>query len=69
MNVLKLKGRIVENGLTMEAVADKLGIDRTTLSRKLSEDTVKVSEARKLIELLKLTPEDAFAIFFTENIA
>lgn len=71
MNVLKLKGRIVEKGLTLEAVADSLGVDRSTLSRRLSDDGNKmtIGDARKLVDLLGLSPEDAVSIFFTENIA
>lgn len=44
VNVNKLKGKIVENGMTVSALAEKIGVDRATLYRKLSNngETMKV---------------------------
>ena len=35
VNVQKLKGLIVEKGTTQQAVADSIGIDRSTFYRKM----------------------------------
>ena len=50
MNVNKLKGKIVENGLNVSQLASYIGIDRTTLYRKLTSngDTLTISEAEKI---------------------
>ena len=38
VNVNKLKGKIVENGMTVSTLAEKIGVDRATLYRKLSNN-------------------------------
>lgn len=71
VNVNKLKGKIVENGLTINEVADMIGIDRSTLYRKIGNncDTLSIKEANKIVEVLKLTCEEAVSIFFASNVA
>ena len=56
MNVNKLKGKIVENGLNVSQLASSIGIDRTTLYRKLTSngDTLTISEAEKISKVLNL---------------
>lgn len=62
----KLKGKIVENGTNVEAVADFIGIDRSSMYRKLNNfDKITVGEAIKLKECLHLTDEEAIEIFLT----
>lgn len=71
MNVNKLKGKIVENGLNVSQLASSIGIDRTTLYRKLTSngDTLTISEAEKISKVLNLSMEDVNAIFFTDFVA
>lgn len=71
VNVNKLKGKIVENELTVEEVADKLGINRSTFYRKLnnSGETFLIKEADKLVNLLHLSASEATAIFFSQFVA
>lgn len=38
VNINKLKGKIVECGLNITELACKIGIDRTTLYRKINSD-------------------------------
>lgn len=66
VNINKLKGKMVEKGLSMQEVAKLLGVDRATLYRKLSNnaETMLVKEANALMEILELTPDEATAIFF-----
>lgn len=65
VNVNKLKGKIVENGMTVTALAEKIGVDRATLYRKLSNngETMLVKDANAIVSALHLTAEDALAIF------
>ena len=71
MNINKLKGKIVENGMTVEALAEKMGIDRSTLYRKMSNDgeTMLIKDANRILSVLNLTQQDAIAIFFSQFVA
>ena len=71
MNVNKLKGKIVEKGLSIKTLADIIGIDRATLYRKLSNngDTLLIREANSIVSALKLSPDEAVAIFFSSDVA
>lgn len=71
VNVNKLKGKIVENGMTVTALAEKIGVDRATLYRKLSNngETMLVKDANAIVSALNLTAEDALAIFFSQIVA
>ena len=71
MNVNKLKGKIVENGLNVSQLASSIGIDKTTLYRKLTSngDTLTISEAEKIARTLNLSMEDVNAIFFANFVA
>lgn len=71
VNVNKLKGKIVENGLTIATLAQKIGIDRATLYRKLSNngETMLIKDANAIISVLGLSAEEAMAIFFSQFVA
>ena len=71
VNVNKLKGKIVENGMTVSSLAEKIGVDRATLYRKLSNDgeTMLVKDANAIVSVLHLTAEDALEIFFSQVVA
>ena len=66
VNVNKLRGKIVENGLNMSTLAIKLGIDRSTLYRKVNSegDKLTIKEANEIVELLNLDSKEAMTIFF-----
>lgn len=71
VNVNKLKGKIVENGLTIATLAEKIGIDRATLYRKLSNngETMLIRDANAIISVLGLSADEAMAIFFSQFVA
>lgn len=71
MNVNRLKGKIVEQGLNVATVAEKMGIDRTTLYRKLNNkgETLTIREAQNLVKILEINSDEATAIFFGDNVA
>lgn len=71
MNLNKLRGKIVENELSIPKVAEILEIDRSTLYRKLNEngDKLTIKEANKIVKILHLSKEEAMAIFFKDYVA
>lgn len=66
VNIDKLKGKIVERKTTQEAVADSIGIDRSTFYRKMKNGGFKftVGEMQKIAEVIPLTVNEAVEIFF-----
>ena len=67
VKIAKLKGVIVEKSTTQEAVADMIGIDRSTFYRKMKNDgNFTLKEAKDIKEALKLTNAEAIDIFFAE---
>lgn len=71
VNVNKLKGKIVERGLSVSALAEKIGIDKATLYRKISEngDPLTIRDADKISEVLNLSKEEVNDIFFSQFVA
>lgn len=65
----KLKGKIVENGMTQEQLAELLGITIATINYKVNNKSeFKASEIKKLAETLHLTDEEVNAIFFADKV-
>ena len=67
MNTQMLKGKIVESGITQEAVADAIGMNRCTFYRKMKRkgNTFTVEEMNKIVQVVPLSREEAVLIFFT----
>lgn len=70
MNANKLKGRIVEMGLSIDKVASGIGINPATMYRKLNgESEFTRDEILALAQVLNLTDGDIISIFFTAKSA
>ncbi len=71
VNTNKLKGKIVENGMSVEELAEKIGIDRSTVYRKIgaSGESFTIREANLICKILKLDKQEAMAIFFSQYVA
>ncbi len=70
VNINKLKGKIVEKGLKVERVAELMGIDKSTLYRKLgNSENITIKDADKLVEILEISTDEATAIFFSQYVA
>lgn len=65
-NIAILRGKIVERCTTQEAVADAIGINRSTFYRKMRENgkNFTVEEVQKMAKILSLTGDDVMKIFF-----
>ena len=71
VNVNKLRGKIVEKGMTVNELADKIGIDRATLYRRLNTggESFLIREADAITKALSLNCDEATAIFFAQYVA
>ena len=70
MNIPKLKGKMVEKGLNVETLAAKIGVDKSTLYRKLNEcEKISIGDAQKIKLELDLTNDEAIDIFFGQTVA
>lgn len=71
VNINKLRGKIIENGLSVKDLADNLKMDRSTLYRKMNSegDTLTISDAEKISKILNLTLEEVNSIFFSDFVA
>ena len=65
VNINMLKGKIIENGLTVEKLANKLGINKSTLYRKFSQDGGSISIKEAYLIAKELNSEESMSIFFT----
>lgn len=64
MNISKLRGKIVEREINVEKLATMIGIDRSSLYRKLNNaEKITIGEARKMKEVLEMTNDEACEIF------
>lgn len=70
-NVDKLKGAIVEKRLTPEKVAEIIGIDKSTMYRKLNNggEDFTIKQADMIASALNLSGNEAQAIFFSQYVA
>ena len=64
MDLNKLKGKIVEKGWNVEMLAERIGVERSSLYRKLNNfEKITIGEAKKITVALELTNEEASYIF------
>lgn len=70
INTNKLKGRIVEKGLTQGDVAKALNLATPTVSQKINNvRAMSLEEAFKIAELLGISDDQFREYFFKEEIA
>lgn len=64
-NMNLLKGKLRERGMTQQELACKIGMDPSTLSRKLASDGLKftVGEMHEVAATLELSANECKAIF------
>lgn len=72
MNVAKLRGKMVEKGITQERMAENLEMSLSTFNRKINAEggqTFSIGDVQKMAEVLALTREEAESIFFPHDVA
>lgn len=68
MNATKLKNKIIANGLTIATTAELMGINKSTLYRKMSgREKLTVYDAVLLKDILGLTDLEALGIFLSRE--
>ena len=64
MDLNKLKGKIVERGWNVEKLAESIGVERSSMYRKLNNfEKITIGEAKRIATALNLSNEDASYIF------
>lgn len=68
-NINKLKGKIVERGMTQNALSNALRMSQSTLHRKIKEGGLgfSIGEIHRIAEILCLTQEETDEIFLQHN--
>lgn len=70
VNTNKIKGRIVELGMSNKVVAVTLGIALSTVSQKINNvRPMSLEEAEKLANLLNISANEFTRYFFTDFVA
>lgn len=68
MDANKLKAKMVTNGLTIATTADLMGINKSTLYRKMSgREKLTINDAVLLKDILGLTDLEALDIFLSQE--
>ena len=70
VNINKLKGKIVEQGMSIEDLAREIGVNKSTLYRKIQNkgETITIKEANLIRKALNLSGEEVIAIFFSDHV-
>lgn len=64
----KLRGKIVEKGLSQQELAVSIGIDRSTFYRKMKNGgDFSIGEVSKMSEAMNLTSQEAVEIFLSNK--
>lgn len=59
-----LKSKVVARGMTLGDLAVAIGINASTMTRKLKQGTFTRAEIYAISDVLQLTDEEVIAIFF-----
>ena len=66
VNINKLKGKIVEKDMSVETLAARIGINKSSLYRKLNNyEKITIGEAVKMKEALEMNDAEAYEIFLS----
>ena len=68
MNVIKLREKIKESGITFTALAQKTGMSRETLYNRLNNPNFRLSETVALAKALHLSEDERIEIFFDDKV-
>ena len=70
MKTYFIRARMIEKGLTYEAMAARLGISVSAFQKKMSGKTeLTLSEIQGVIEALEWDRETAFDVFFGQKVS
>lgn len=71
VNIRKLKSKLTELGMNVTELGKSIGYDKSTIYRRIQNNGagMSVDDANKIIKALKLTQDEAIAIFFSQYVA
>lgn len=70
MNVNILKSKIALKGITIDELAEQIGISKTAMYRRLNgKNSFKANEIMSMKKILSLNVDELNDIFFTEEVA
>ncbi|WP_314396315.1 DUF739 family protein [Leptotrichia shahii] len=67
LNILKIKARLKEMGLTQKDLANKMKLNETTINTKLNDEngkTLTIDETNKILKILKIDKAHINDYFF-----
>jgi len=65
MNNNKLRAKIVEKGMNVDKIAEKINVDRSSMYRKLNNfEKITIGEATRIKNVLDMSDTEAIEIFF-----
>ncbi len=68
LNILKIKARLKEMGLTQKNLAQKMELNEATINAKLNDEngrTLTIDETNKILKILQIAKTDINDYFFT----
>lgn len=70
INIPKLRGKIVENEMSISDLAEKIGISKSTLYQKINGNvSFTIDEVILIAKMLDLTKDEFNNIFFADFVA
>lgn len=70
VNVLKLKGRIIERGYNCSTFAQEIGISKKTLYNYMTDpEKIPYKIIEKMVSVLFDSPDDAMQVFFAQKLS
>jgi len=71
ININKLRGKIAEKGLNISKLAELIGVDKSSMYRKikLGGETLTIKEVELIVKALDLSTDEFEQIFFNLNVA
>lgn len=70
VNTQLLRKKMADNNSTISDVAEKIGVDKATLYRRMADtEAFTIGEVEKIAAVLGLSHEDAVNIFFNPDVA
>lgn len=67
MSKTELEVAMIRKGVTVAVLADAIGVDRSTLYRKMANGKFERSEIIAIRDMLELTDADMIRIFFDDS--
>lgn len=65
-NIELLRQKLASKGKTIDDLAACIGVDRSTVYRRIENNRLRICDMQHMAEMLSLSAEEAVAIFLSE---